>query len=174
VSQAGDDDGTSYPTSPTLLEVGSSSNPGETEIDKKKEAPQEEEEDDCLPKELSVLFVDDDRVLRKLFSRSIKRSLPGWKVQETSSGETAIRLVDTESFDLIFMDQYMASTEKQLLGTEATRELRAKEVTSKICGLSANEKRDAFLNAGADGFMLKHVPCSKDELKRSLLELLND
>jgi len=60
-----------------------------------------------LPSSLSVLFVDDDLVLRKLFARSIKKVLPEWKVREVSNGETAIRLCATESFDLIFMDQYM-------------------------------------------------------------------
>jgi signal transduction histidine kinase/CheY-like chemotaxis protein len=131
------------------------------------------EDQPCLPKELSVLFVDDDRILRKLFSRSIKRNFPGWRVQEASNGETAIRLVESEAFDLIFMDQYMASTEKQLLGTEATRELRAKGVKSKICGLSANDTEKAFMSAGADGFMLKPMPCDKDELDNSLRSLLN-
>jgi CheY-like chemotaxis protein len=66
-------------------------------------------EEVSLPEELSVLFLDDDRILRKLFSRSIKKLLPGCKIQEASSCETAIRLVDTEAeaFDVIFMDQYV-------------------------------------------------------------------
>jgi signal transduction histidine kinase/CheY-like chemotaxis protein len=121
-----------------------------------------------LPEELSVLFVDDDMILRKLFSRSIKKAFPGWRVQEASNGETAIRLVDTASFDLIFMDQYMASTEKQLLGTETVRELRAKGVKSKICGLSANDGEKIFLSAGADAFILKPVPCKREELQFTL------
>jgi PleD family two-component response regulator len=60
-----------------------------------------------LPETLSVLFVDDDLVLRKLFTRSIKRVLPNWKVREVSNGETALKVCENESFDLIFMDQYM-------------------------------------------------------------------
>jgi CheY-like chemotaxis protein len=111
-------------------------------------------------------------VLRKLFGRSIKRVLPGWKVQEAASGETAIQKTNLETFDLIFMDQYMASTEKQLLGTEATRELRAKGVSSKICGLSANDVQKAFLSAGADAFMFKPITCEKEGLKRELRQVL--
>ena len=125
-----------------------------------------------LPEEMSVLFVDDDMILRKLFRRSLKMALPGWKVQEAANGETAIRMADAELFDIIFMDQYMSSTEKQLLGTEAIRELRAKGVKSKICGLSANEMEDAFLNAGADAFMLKPMPCDKEELLKDLEKLI--
>ena len=126
-----------------------------------------------LPDELSVLFVDDEMIQRKLFGRSIKRVCPDWRVQEASSGETAIRLVDTETFDMIFMDQYMASTEKQLLGTEATRELRSRGVKAKICGLSANDNvKSSFLSAGADGFIVKPAPCDKAELEKILVRLL--
>jgi DNA-binding response OmpR family regulator len=72
----------------------------------------------------------------------------------------------------MFMDQYMASTEKQLLGTETTRELRAKEVTCKICGLSANDVEKAFMSAGADAFMSKPIPFHKEELERELRRVL--
>ena len=49
----------------------------------------------------------------------------------------------------------MASVEKQLLGTETAQSMRMKGLKSKICGLSANDLRDAFINAGADDFILK-------------------
>lgn len=110
-----------------------------------------------LPTSLSVLFVDDDTVLRKLFSRSIRTVAPDWDIREASNGETALRLVETEHFDLIFMDMYMASVEKQLLGTEAVRELRRRGVVDRICGLSANDKEVEFLQAGADCFCFKYV-----------------
>jgi CheY-like chemotaxis protein len=127
----------------------------------------------ALPASLSVLFVDDDFVLRKLFVRAVKKVAPEWKVQEAANGETSVRKVeDGEVFDLIFMDQYMASVEKQLLGTESTRALRSKGVTCKICGLSANDTRDAFLEAGANAFMMKPFPCDKERLTRELLRVL--
>jgi hypothetical protein len=46
---------------------------------------------------------------------------------------TAIRLADMRYYDIIFMDQYMASTDKQLLGTETVRSLRSRGVKSVIC-----------------------------------------
>jgi Response regulator receiver domain len=67
-----------------------------------------------LPQDLNVLFVDDDAILRKLFSRKIKTVAPDWTVREAANGETALLLVEKHSFDLIFMDQYMASVEKQV------------------------------------------------------------
>jgi CheY-like chemotaxis protein len=118
-----------------------------------------------LPENLSVLFVDDDRILRKLFSRSVAKAAPTWKIHEAANGETALRLVDEEPYDLIFMDQYMSSTEKQLLGTDTVRALRAKGFKNRICGLSANDLEQSFTSAGADCFVLKPIPC-----ERSLLE----
>jgi CheY-like chemotaxis protein len=108
-----------------------------------------------LPESLSVLFVDDDPILRKLFSRTIRTVVPSWSIREAANGETALHLVETDHFDLIFMDMYMASVEKQLLGTEAVRELRKRGVDCRICGLSANDKEMEFLQAGADSFCFK-------------------
>lgn len=125
-----------------------------------------------LPSELSVLFVDDAFVLRKLFGRAVRRIAPSWTVEEAASGETALRIVDTQEFDLIFVDQYMASADKQLLGTETVRALRGKGVTAIICGLSANDLEKPFTNAGADTFSIKPFPCEANELTRELLRIL--
>jgi len=150
-----------------------------------------------LPKNLSVLFVDDDMVLRKLFSRTLRKVNPTWSCMEASSGESAIDLISQRAadsqeksededefnrrnedgdcgFDLIFMDQYMASVQKQLLGTETVRAIRAKGFrTPIICGLSANDVGVAFDHAGSDAFLIKPFPCKKDELKKELLKVVN-
>jgi signal transduction histidine kinase/CheY-like chemotaxis protein len=126
-----------------------------------------------LPENLSVLFVDDDLVLRKLFARSLTKAAPTWKIQEAANGETALRLVDLETFDLIFMDQHMASTEKQLLGTETVRALRAKGFKNTICGLSANDTEQSFISAGADCFVLKPIPCERSKLEGVLDGILS-
>jgi signal transduction histidine kinase len=131
-----------------------------------------EDETEDLPETLSVLFIDDDLVLRKLFGRGIKRVQPGWDVQEVASGEAALVLTASQGFDLIFVDQYMASMEKQLLGTETVAALRSQGCDSIICGLSANDVETAFLNAGADFFLLKPIPASKEGLARVLRRVL--
>jgi CheY-like chemotaxis protein len=92
---------------------------------------------------------------------------------EAANGETAIRMNETEHFDLIFMDQYMASVEKQLLGTQTVRELRSNGIESIICGLSANDMEESFFKAGADCFLLKPMPCKKDELTQELVRITN-
>jgi len=125
-----------------------------------------------LPENLSILFVDDDTMLRKMFSRVLRMTAPTWKIQEASNGETALSIVEKESFDLIFMDQYMAAVEKQLLGTETVSALRAKGVKSIICGLSANDLGDQFRESGATSFMSKPFPCEKNALRSELLRVL--
>jgi signal transduction histidine kinase/CheY-like chemotaxis protein len=127
-----------------------------------------------LPDSLSVLFVDDDTVLRKMFVRALRRAAPNWKVDEAASGETSLQLVKSQTFDLIFMDQYMASIDKQLLGTECVRALRASGVTSTICGLSANDKAQEFLDAGADTFMSKPFPCGIEGMRAAILRVLEE
>lgn len=62
----------------------------------------------ALPESMSVLFVDDDSVLRRMFTRALQRAAPKWKIQEASNGETALRMVDSETFDIIFIDQYVS------------------------------------------------------------------
>jgi response regulator of citrate/malate metabolism len=116
--------------------------------------------------------VDDDMLLRKLFSRSIRKFMPSWKIEEVGSGETALKLVDESKFDLIFMDQYMTSTDKKLLGTETVQALRDKGVKSRICGLSANDVEKSFLQSGANHFLIKPFPCAKEPLIRELLRIL--
>mmetsp|Transcript_12529 Transcript_12529/g.30268 ORF Transcript_12529/g.30268 Transcript_12529/m.30268 type:complete len:1099 (-) Transcript_12529:131-3427(-) len=127
-----------------------------------------------LPEKLAVLFIDDDFVLRKLFARAILNVAPGWSVREAANGEAALQLIkdETDQFDLIFCDMYMASVEKQLLGTETITELRNLGCTSRCVGLSANDKEDEFLDAGADAFIFKPMPCDAKALKATLLRLL--
>lgn len=128
-----------------------------------------------LPENLSVLFVDDDPILRKLFARAVKKAAPPWTISEAASGEAAIQLVESSSkeFDVIWMDQYMSSTEKQMLGTDAVRELRSRGVDSTICGLSANNMEEQFLDAGSDTFLLKPFPSNPIAMEQELLRIVN-
>jgi CheY-like chemotaxis protein len=127
----------------------------------------------AVPENISVLFVDDDNVLRKLFCRAVKKAAPSWTITEAASGEAALQLVkDAEAaYDVIFIDQYMASVEKQLLGTDTVRELRAQGTESIICGLSANSLEESFLSAGADAFLLKPLPCKKEAMEGELARI---
>ncbi|KAG7345286.1 multi-sensor hybrid histidine kinase [Nitzschia inconspicua] len=134
--------------------------------------PPLKEEDQVLPPGLSVLFVDDDFTLRKLFVRAVTRVTNGWNIDQASNGETAVVKVQEQHYDIIFVDQYMASTTKQLLGTETTREMRAKGCQSVIFGLSANDLESQFFEAGSDGFIMKPFPCKPEPLRQELLRVV--
>ena len=97
---------------------------------------------------------------------------PQWDVREAANGETAIQLTEETKFDLIFVDMYMASVEKTLLGTETVAALRNNGVDCRICGLSANDKEEDFYEAGADAFMFKPFPCESEALRRALIRIL--
>eukprot|EP00522_Entomoneis_paludosa_P009722 CAMPEP_0172449970 /NCGR_PEP_ID=MMETSP1065-20121228/8521_1 /TAXON_ID=265537 /ORGANISM="Amphiprora paludosa, Strain CCMP125" /LENGTH=896 /DNA_ID=CAMNT_0013201733 /DNA_START=27 /DNA_END=2717 /DNA_ORIENTATION=- len=125
-----------------------------------------------LPNRLSVLFCDDDPILRKLFIRTARTVAPDWEFRQASNGETAIKLAQEHSFDLVFMDMYMASVEKQLLGTETVTLLRRNGYNNRICGLSANDKESEFLEAGADVFSFKPFPCEAKALTQELFRIL--
>ena len=125
-----------------------------------------------IPEELSVLLVEDSLMIRKLFKRMVEKSFPKWKIDEAANGEIALKLVDSNSYQVIFMDQYMASTDKQLLGTETVRALRAKNVESIICGLSANDLERQFLDAGASCFMMKPFPTESEVLIQEIRRIL--
>ena len=126
-----------------------------------------------LPPNLSVLLVDDDSMIRKMFSRAIVTVAPTWTFRQAANGETALRITEDEQFDLIFMDMYMASVEKQLLGTETVAEMRSRGIKSRICGLSANDKEIEFLEVGADAFAFKPFPCAPAALTAELLRVLH-
>lgn len=125
-----------------------------------------------VPDNLSVLVVDDDPILRKMLVRSLKRVSNTIEIRQASNGETAISLVASHQFDLIFIDQYMASVERQLLGTETVAAMRANGVTCRICGLSANCMEEAFLDAGADHFLVKPFSTEINSLRKDVLAAL--
>ena len=73
---------------------------------------------------------------------------------------------------MIFLDQWFTSAERRLTGTETTRAMRAKGVTSIICGCSANDLEDAFVRAGADCFASKPFDTPQVKLRKFMHEAL--
>lgn len=127
-----------------------------------------------LPQAMSVLVVDDDKILKKMFTRSVKQIAPEWKIQEAGSGEEALQIVSAAAseLDLIFMDHYMGTDDSKLLGSETVAELRNKGVKSKICGMSANDVEQMFDDSGADGFVFKPLRFRKEAMRSELERIL--
>lgn len=138
----------------------------------KQEAPLEK-----LPDIMKVLVVDDDKITRKMFARGVKKIVPQWIIQEAASGEEALEVLasnEANCFDLIFMDHYMGTDNKLLLGSDAVAEARKRGIQSKICGMSANDVEELFDDAGADEFIFKPLPFRPEPLTRELLRILSN
>jgi CheY-like chemotaxis protein len=127
-----------------------------------------------LPTCMSILIVDDDKITRKLFSRTVEKIAPQWQIQDAESGEEALLVVEKaeKSFDLIFMDMYMGTEASLLLGSDAVAELRNRGTESIICGMSANDVETLFDDAGADAFIFKPLPFRPVALTRELIRIL--
>eukprot|EP00977_Amphora_coffeiformis_P019423 scaffold7227_cov160-Amphora_coffeaeformis.AAC.2 len=86
-----------------------------TELSASRSSSEDSSTDDCvLPDSLSVLVVDDDMILRRMIIRSFKRIAPSWEIEQAASGETALTLTESKKYDMIFVDQYMASHDRTL------------------------------------------------------------
>ncbi|GMI84507.1 hypothetical protein HRI_002120000 [Hibiscus trionum] len=97
-------------------------------------------------KNLNVLVVDDDPLIRMLHDTYLKHF--GLEPQVAENGKKAIDLFRLgTSFDLVLMDKEMPI----MNGVEATKALRAMGVTSKIVGVTSRGspcEMQAFMEAG--------------------------
>jgi signal transduction histidine kinase/CheY-like chemotaxis protein/HPt (histidine-containing phosphotransfer) domain-containing protein len=107
-------------------------------------------------KKLKILIVDDEEYNRLLFKTILDR----WKVQydEAGDGQTAIDLVKTNRYDMVFMDIRMP----QLDGLSSTgfirKELKRSEAELPVIGISAThtaEDIQKYRNVGMNTFLPK-------------------
>ena len=104
------------------------------------------------------LIVDDVAMNRLLLRQILKLEYPQSLITEAEDGLTALQAINTEGFDLVFMDMVMP----QMDGIEASKSIRStvdrQGQRLPILGLSANvnsSDRERFIDAGADDFLLK-------------------
>ena len=104
------------------------------------------------------LIVDDVAMNRLLLRQILKLEYPQSLITEAEDGLAALQAINTEGFDLVFMDMVMP----QLDGIEASKSIRStvdrQGQRLPILGLSANvnsSDRERFIHAGADDFLLK-------------------
>jgi DNA-binding NarL/FixJ family response regulator len=117
---------------------------------------------------ITILLVDDHRLIRDSWS-FILNSDPRFEVvAETSSGEDAIELAKSKKPDIVLMDVNMSPVN----GFDATKQIRKFSPGSKVIGVSmhsmpAYAKR--MLQLGAMGYVTKNSP--KDEMISAILEV---
>jgi CheY-like chemotaxis protein/HPt (histidine-containing phosphotransfer) domain-containing protein len=107
-------------------------------------------------KKLKILIVDDEEYNRLLFKTILDR----WRVQyeEAGDGQTAIDLVKTNRYDMVFMDIRMPQLDG-LMSTEYIRkELNRTEAELPVIGISATHTAEdvrKFRNVGMNTFLAK-------------------
>jgi len=105
-----------------------------------------------VPKETSVLIVDDEFALRKTLCTSLTAS--GFAVEEARNGEEAVGAVRQRPFDLVLLDINMPG----IGGIEACRRIRGVAPQAGIVMVTVrdaeNDKVNA-LEAGADDYVTK-------------------
>ncbi len=110
-------------------------------------------------KKVSILFVDDEEIIRKSFTRELQ--MEDFAVTAVDSGSEAIRALEEKSFDLVITDLMMPGIDG--FGVlKAVKKQRPQ--TSVIILTGYGDMRGAIdaLRLGADDFTLK--PCEHEEL----------
>ncbi len=109
----------------------------------------------------TILLVDDHKLIREGIHALIAQHADMSIIGEANDGETAVRMAEALSPDVILMDISLPD----MNGIEATRRILAKSVRSKVIALSMSiEKSDilTMLGAGASGYLLKD--CAFEEV----------
>jgi CheY-like chemotaxis protein len=111
---------------------------------------------------MRILVVDDDTVMREVFTVMLERS--GFEVAVADDGLMGVEMWEGGNFDLVLMDVQMP----RMNGFEATRAIRDKEVArgghTHIVAITAFAlKNDELkcLAAGMDAYMSKPIDFKK-------------
>jgi DNA-binding NarL/FixJ family response regulator len=113
--------------------------------------------DPRVPKEISVLIVDDHEVVREGVRLSLSRSPNMRVVGEASEGESAVELAERRRPDVVIMDVRMPGMD----GLEATRELTQRLPDTAVLIFTAFSERSLLtrgIDSGAKGYVLKEAP----------------
>ncbi len=105
-----------------------------------------------------VLVIEDIEPVRECLCSALKSD--GFETCGCEDGAAALAAAAKNDFHIIITDYRMPN----MNGLDATRHLRMRLPASIIIGVSSDDKREDFLAAGADAFLLK--PYRYAEIKR--------
>jgi DNA-binding response OmpR family regulator len=109
-----------------------------------------------------ILLVDDDPGILSMVSDALEYE--GYQVTSKSSGEAAVKALDTKDFDLVVTDLKMGKTD----GIAVLKE--AKKVSPETMVIMHTGWPIDALQLGADDYILK--PCGLDQLSKVVASCL--
>lgn len=123
----------------------------------------------CGQPSMNVLVVDDHELVRAGMRRLLEENPQIKEIFEASSGEEALEMADTQTFDLVLMDIKLQG----ISGLEASEKLLAKAPASKIImvtgGLEGGHIRK-LLNSGVRGYITKGS--SAEEMDKAMRRVM--
>jgi DNA-binding response OmpR family regulator len=112
--------------------------------------------DQPAPTGRKILVVEDERFITELYTRALNKS--GYKVDTTADGEEALKMAQTNQYDIILLDLMLPN----LTGIEILRILRdparVPALKAKIIITTNLEQREdvrADIESRADGYIVK-------------------
>jgi signal transduction histidine kinase/CheY-like chemotaxis protein len=124
-------------------------------------------------KRLKILIVDDEEYNRLLFKTILER----WKVRydEAGDGQTAVDLVKTNRYDMVFMDIRMPQLDGLMSTVFIRKELKRSEAELPVIGISAThtaEDIQKYRDVGMNTFLAK--PFTEKMLLDVMSSLIKD
>ena len=116
-----------------------------------------------------ILCTEDDADTRELITLVLTRE--GYEVLCTESADDALRLAQSEPFNLFLVDNWMPG----LSGDELTRRIRAFDSKTPILfysGAAQESDKDSARASGAQGYLVK--PVDMDELVEEVARLIEE
>lgn len=110
-----------------------------------------------------ILFADDDCDIRELVQFQLNAA--GFRVSTVENGADVLRLVTTERFDVLLLDNWM----EKVTGIELCRQIRTFDQSTPILicsGAVTEADKEAAAVAGAQGYVQK--PFDSRDLIRAL------
>ena len=112
-----------------------------------------------------ILIVDDENTLRYFLKRTLEAE--GYRVSEAADGQTALSLLERETFDLALVDLRMAGMD----GLEVMRQFRQRSPETQIIivtGFASVPSAVEALRHGAHDYLTK--PFNTEELLASVAD----
>ncbi len=115
----------------------------------------------------TILVTDDEQDIRSLYERELLAE--GYRVLLAESGDEALKIIRSESVDLVVLDIRMAGKD----GLETLRDILSEKRHAKVILNTAYDHfKDDFSSWAADAYVVKSS--NLDELKKKIEALLGD